>query len=469
MKNVLLMNPVKQDGIVTDRLHMGLSLLAQILEEGGHTVRIVDYAFLRGMGREVRAPEVEEVITDFQPDVVGVTVFTYFYDECLKLVERISACTQAPLILGGPHFAVFPEDFRQDPRVSYIVRGEAEDVILELVNNATRGKRSVFIQAPSPLAGEIPKINLDAAAGNQHLKVYQIQLSRGCPYGCTFCSVHQVSSRTIRARDIDVCLEQICEAKDRWPSIETVCITDDCPTYDRERFKRFLRGFAERKIGGTIWVDNMRANLLDEEMLQLYVKAGGSNICLGVETGHPEVFDAINKGESLQDIRYAAEMIHKYRLALGLCFVIGLPGDTLERHRASMQLARQIKPDYIFWNMCIPWPGTGIHRWYIEHGTIGDIRNFSTLIDPQVRFSDPVAVSADFPKQDRIKAWLMANLETHNYFHLSHLGRIVRLVARYGLYGSLFIYLRRYAGRAMKRLCVETRKRTGCWKGSVEL
>jgi len=395
---------------------MGLSLLGGILKDAGHEVMLMDFAFLRDLKGHIRVPEIEEILDEFQPDVIGMSVFTYLYDECETLIARIADHSDLPIILGGPHFSVFPQDFARDSRISYIVRGEAEKVILNLVETAKRERHPLYIECPVPTPQEIPAVNLDIAYGSEHLKVYQIQLSRGCPYHCSFCTIEQVAGRQVRPRDIETCLKEISEAKRCYPELETIDITDDCPTFNKVRFKSFLRILANSNIGCELVIDNMRANLLDEEMLQLYVAAGGQNICLGAESGHPEVFRMVNKDERLEDIVHAAKLIREYGLILGLCFVIGLPGDNLKRHSSSMALAKALKPDYVFWNMCIPWPGTEVYAWYQKHGHVGDLRNFSTLIDPRGRFRKPVAYSKDFSKKDRVRAWLMANLETHKYF-----------------------------------------------------
>ena len=124
-----------------------------------------------------------------------------------------------------------------------------------------------------------------------------------------------------------------------------------------------------------------------------------------------------------------------------MCFVIGLPGDTLERHKDSVRLAKRLKPDYIFWNMCVPWPGTAIRKWFDQNGEVGEIRNFSTLIDPRVNFKEPVASSHCFPRKDRVKAWLGANMETHSYFlNPRDVGKIMVLTVRYRLYKAFIVY-----------------------------
>ena len=188
----------------------------------------------------------------------------------------------------------------------------------------------------------------------------------------------------------------------------------------------------------------MRADSIDDEMLTLYKAAGGLNMCLGVESGHPEVFDLIHKGESLSEIISAAKMVRQNGIKLGLCFVIGLPEDTLERHLQTMRFAKQLRPQYIFWNMVVPWPGTEVAQWYRAHGEVDNIKNYSTQIDPKVNFKEPVCSSRNFSKEDMIKAWLMANMETNSYFATpQNIPKLFRLAIHYGTYRSFIILLLR--------------------------
>jgi anaerobic magnesium-protoporphyrin IX monomethyl ester cyclase len=457
-KRVLFLNPTKKGGFHMGRIHMGFTLLGQILTEAGCAVKLIDYAFLSGLAGKVKVPAVEEVVADFKPEIVGISAFTYLYDECQDFIERVSKCTEAPIMVGGPHVTLFPNDFSDDKRISYVVRGEAEHVIADIVADARREPLPRIIDSLLPLPAEIPSLNLDIAVGSEYLKDYQIQLSRGCPFNCSFCSIDLIAGRKVRPRSIDACLDQIEEAIRRHPLIQSVSITDDCPTFNRKRFKDFLKKFIERKFDTLLTIDNVRADLIDEEMLELYILAGGQNICLGTESGYPAVFKMVHKGESLDTIIKAAKLVRKFNLQLGLCFVIGLPEDTLERHRSSIALAKMLKPDYIFWNMCVPWPGTEIYEWFKKNGEIKDPRNFSTLIDGKINFGDPPAVTLAFSREDRIKAWLMAALETCDIplFSISNLRnlpsnvvKLVLLAGQYRLYKSLFSYMREFVTHKM--------------------
>lgn len=448
-KRVLLINPAKQDSFVVDRIHMGLSLLGQILSEDGCEVRVLDYAFLRGIKNKFAAPSLEEVIRDFRPDVVGISVFTYLHKEASETIGAVARVTAAPIVLGGPHVTFFPGDFEKDPRVSYIVRGEAELVISELVASAKKQSPPEMIDAPLPPASKIPRINLAICEGSQHCSSFQIQLSRGCPFDCSFCNIEQVAGHKVRARELQPCIDEIAAAVRDYPSITSVAITDDCPNFNKERFKLFLTLFAGKIKGKDLTIDNVRADLLDEEMLKLYLKAGGRNICVGTESGHPEVFRLVNKGESIEKIVEAAKLIRRHNITLGLCFVIGLPEDSPERHEYSVRLAKELKPDYAFWNMCTPWPGTRVHDWFMKNGAIDDVRNFSTLIDPKLDFQLPRAWTPGFTREQRIKAWLYANLETYvlpvNWRRPLQApvlaAKLLKLSLKYGVFGSAVKYL----------------------------
>ncbi len=450
-KRVLFVNPAKENGYYADRVHMGFSLLGQILLQSGCQVKVVDYSFLKSIECEtITIPHIEDVISDFKPDVIGISVFSYLYDESQKMIEQIVRCCNIPIIVGGPHVTLFPEDFSNDKRVSYIVRGEAEAIITTLINSAVREPLPVVMNSPVPTPEQIPAINLDIFHESRHLKNYQIQLSRGCPFNCSFCTIDFIAGRKMRARDLDYCIDQIVEAKKLYPNLQCIAITDDCPTFNGERFKDFLRKLAERRVDAFLAVDNMRADLIDEEMLKLYIKAGGQSICLGVESADTEVFKMLHKGESLYTIINAARLVHKYNLQLGLCFVIGLPGDTLEKQQKSVKLAKKLRADYIFWNVCVPWPGTEVNEWFKKNGKIGEIRNFSPLIDSNLNFKDPPAESDIFKKEDIVKAWLVANMETCSLSIIAlrnarnipaFMLRLLYLTRKYKLYKSSFIFV----------------------------
>lgn len=449
-KRVLLINPCKEGPFRVKRAHIGLGILAAALHEHGHSIKVVDYSFLHGIN--LRPPALAEIVEAYAPDVVGISAFTYLYSEVLATIDAIARCTRAPLILGGPHVTMFPDDFARDTRISYLVTGEAEAVLPGLVAEASMQTIPRRIDGGAVPAEKIPVARLADFMGIEKMEEYQIQLSRGCPYNCSFCTICKVAGRHPRARDLDVCLDEICRAKETHPHIRQVTVTDDCPAFNPARFKEFMRRLAARRFNCKLTVANIRARDIDEEFVALYKAAGGAEVCIGVESGDPEVFALIDKGETLDDIRTAAALIRRGGLALGMCFVIGLPGDNPLRHRTSVAFAKAVGPDYVFWNMYIAWPGTRAWEWYSQHGRIGDIRGFSTLLDEEVRYARPPVDSPEFTAEDRIRAWLYANLETYNIpLRLPTLARLAKDVWRFRLTRSFCACIVGKAGRVLRR------------------
>ncbi|AFM23494.1 B12-binding domain-containing radical SAM protein [Desulfomonile tiedjei] len=440
-KRVLFINPTKKRRTETDRVHLGFCLLGSILSDAGHETRVLDLSFLQHVTDAAIIKDAQWHVQDFRPDVIGISVFSFLHRETVVLLRELETIWNGTVLLGGPHFAVFPEDFREFPNVDYVVRGEAENVILDILQPNTLTSNPTYIDAKPTNPDRIPRADLSVVYGNQHMTVFQIQLSRGCNYQCSFCSVHRVAGRQIRSRRIEECLEEIIAARSEFPAISNIVITDDCPGYDSLRLKQFLRLMAQSCQGVRLYIDNMRADIVDEELLELYVAAGGENICLGAESGHPEVFKKVHKGESLEKIRAAAGLVKKHNLLLGLCFIIGLPGDTPERHYHSVRFARSLEPDYCYWNMVVPWPGTAVYKWYEENGTVEDQRNFTTLVNDRAQFDSPICDSREFPKRELIRAWLIANMETHDLLvNPIALPKIMYLSIKYRILGSFLAY-----------------------------
>ena len=200
------------------------------------------------------------------------------------------------------------------------------------------------------------------------------------------------------------------------PSVVALNLSDDCPTGRAEHFKEFLRLLiaADLKLG--LVINNMRADRVDAELVELSRRAGAASLCLGAEHGNPEVFALVNKGETLDDIRRAAGLIKAGGLELGLCFVIGLPGDTYERHQDSVRLARELAPPLIYWNMAHPFPGTEMHRWFVEHGaSLDPPRTYTSYDNHSLRSVEPVVATPEFSKWERRRAYFLAVVETDQY------------------------------------------------------
>src|SRR5271157_2182215 len=347
--------------------HYGLVLLATVLRKNGFDASVFDQSFLNEPDDQFL-----ERVAGYSPDICGISLYTTHVSRSLDFIQRLHAKNiQCKIIAGGPHVALYAQTLKENqPFFSAIVRGEAEQVIVDICTKVLAGK-DLGILSPAPLEGElIPEADFRLGIGSSHMKWQPIQLSRGCPFNCSFCDVREISSRKIRYRNIGKCLDEIEKSLDTFASVTTIRIVDDCPTLDRERFKSFLSQFISRKVRARISIDNLRADTVDEELLDLLKQCRIPYVCIAVESGNPTVFEFVQKGETLGDVVAAGRLIRKKRLPLYLCFIIGLPKSTFRAEMDSLQLAKTLKPDIMYWNMFLPHLGSPAREWFQQHGTI---------------------------------------------------------------------------------------------------
>lgn len=182
--------------------HVGLAMLAGVLKERGHEVLVVDYQFKHD------APSSEVFIKEFRPDVIGVTLYTATMKEANRILDSAFKFN-IPIMVGGPHATLYYDELSQDNRIDYIIRGEAEDIIAEIVENAKHQSESQVIEARLPDPKDLPYSDFTSFFAYKDISVYPLLTSRGCPYNCSFCIVHLVSSRRWRPRNPEDCIKEL--------------------------------------------------------------------------------------------------------------------------------------------------------------------------------------------------------------------------------------------------------------------
>ncbi|UCD55974.1 MAG: cobalamin-dependent protein [Candidatus Hydrogenedentota bacterium] len=413
--------------------HLGLAVLAARLEEAGHTVLVLDYSAERS------TPAITHCLEEYHPDFVGITAVTSGAAAVEGFVSQTAAWNRDAIIaVGGPHATLYPEELESVPRLSYIVRGEAEDRIAELVENAVPQSSPHVLACDRPPIQSFPIPSFRSFYNYQNITVYPLLTSKGCPFNCSFCSVHQIASRVWRARRVEDCIEEIRIARRYLPRLRHVRVIDDEPAVQGGRFQQFLGLFAQECRGLSLEIVNLRAKDITEEILGLMKRAGVFEVCFGVEHGSPAVFDEIDKGETLEDIERAAELVKQSGLFLRCCFIVGLPRDSYERTLESIRLAKRIKADFFHWNSFIPLRGTRAADWFKTHGrTFTTKERFSLPGSGGFFVPEPCVETDEFSREEHKKAYVLAILETDSYIITpGGLVSMLQAMVRYKLYGS---------------------------------
>jgi radical SAM superfamily enzyme YgiQ (UPF0313 family) len=419
--------------------HYGLILLATILRKNGFDTCVFDQSFLGEPDDRFL-----ERVAEYSPDICGISLYTTHLSRSLDFIQRFHATNNGcKIIAGGPHVSLYAQTLKENqPFFSAIVRGEAEQVIVDVCTKVLSGKDIGIIDTAPIEGGLIPEADFRLGIGSPQMKWRPIQLSRGCPFNCSFCDVREIFSRKIRYRNIERCLDEIGSSLDTFKSVATIRIVDDCPTLDRERFKSFLRQFISRNFRARISIDNLRADTVDEELLDLLKRCRIPYVCIAVESGNPDVFEFIQKGETIDDIVAAGRLIRKKRLPLYLCFIIGLPKSTFKAEMDSLRLAKTLKPDIIYWNMFLPHRGTRARDWFQQYGKIYSETDSFSVPSYDLTFTQPACETPEFSREERMRAYLICILETVSFiFSPTAIVRATVLAGRYRLWPSFFVMI----------------------------
>ncbi len=396
---VLLVNPGARLPIDTRTSpSMGLAYLAAVSERRGDEVRIHD-----GCIEDVR---LEEVVREFVPQVVGITANTTQITAAWHDAERIKSLSTAPVVLGGPHPTVLPDESAAKPFVDLVVRGEGEATWLEILSILDGTPLEESWEAMGSVAGityrmaggaiantpdrlPIPIAELDVMPfpawhlfkleryTNLQPTVDRIDgpslpilTSRGCPYRCSYCS--QIGPRRWRGRSAESVLKEW-----RWLVREMgaaeIGVLDDSFNIDRHRVVEVCQGLIHEGLTQVPWImiNGIRANLADEETLGAMKKAGCRRTAFGVESGNQAILDqVVDKHLTLDQVRSAFKAARAVDLETIGFFIIGLPGETEETMDDTIRFACELDPVVANFSIATPFPGTAMYNTVVAQGRL---------------------------------------------------------------------------------------------------
>jgi len=330
-----------------------------------------------------------------QVQTVGLTSITATIQQ-IPRVAKISKeeLPDIPVIVGGPHARLCPEDIINMHEVDVVFTGEAEMSIQSYANGMdlskiqgiyykTSGKiiRNEHTQVIQNL-DEIPfpayeSFNIAEYHGTKgivkrHPASYVIT-SRGCPYNCTYCSsraLNPTQGKKVRFRSPENVLEEI-EYITKGHRVREVFFSDDMFTARKSHLYGICEGLIKRKID-LIWTCQTHVNHITEEALSMMKRAGCHQICLGIEAGDPDIQKVINKNLDLAKVKSVVRMIQKSGIDVRASFMMGNQLETSKTLQRTIDYAKSIKPDFAAFRIATPFPGTYLRQWAIENGYLSD-------------------------------------------------------------------------------------------------
>ncbi len=370
----------KWNRLVNDYPPLGLAYLAAVLERAGHTIAVFDL----GLSPDSELAEDVRRVAAYAPDLVGLTAMTNTWYNAVALAHALKAALACPIVVGGPHATVFPERVAQEPAIDYVVVGEGEETLLELVTLLERTGMAPTADALGAVRGlcfvragalvktaERPLIrDLDALPfPARHLfdlaayplytpdrqRMLTVLTSRGCPYNCSYC-FKGIVGRTYRQRSPENLIAELCSLIDAY-GVRNFYFIDDLFTLDSKR----LAVFAEQVIARRLdirWQCLARVDRVTPELLQLMYRAGCRQLHYGVESADQAILDRIGKRITPAMVRQAVGWTRAARIRSKGYFMLGLPGDTEETMAKTIAFAAELELDEAMFSLTTPFPGT---------------------------------------------------------------------------------------------------------------
>lgn len=406
-KKVLLVTPPYHAGVVECAgtwVPVSLVYLAGSLRQAGYEPEIYD-----AMSKFHSHDDIRKEIASRRPDVVATTAITGSVPDAVEVLRTIKELYPETLtVLGGVHPTFMWQETLKDhgDAVDYIVRGEGELTLPELllchfsgdIPSRVRGIAFTGNGGPVSTHGRPFIRDLDRLAPAWDLLEWDIysyrpkpgstlavvSSSRGCQKHCSFCSQQLFWRQTWRGRTPENFVDELEHlASDFNVSVAMIC--DETPTTDRGRWERILDVLIERDLGMDLLLETRVDDILrDESLLGKYHDAGISHIYVGVEAGNQQALDMFEKDTRVEQGRKALELINAHDIVSETSFVLGMPEETPEGVKATVDLAIHYDPDMAFFLAITPWPYADIYPKLKSYIVTRDYRKYN-LVEPVVK------------------------------------------------------------------------------------
>ncbi|HWQ08302.1 MAG TPA: radical SAM protein, partial [Holophaga sp.] len=371
---------------------LGLAFLTAFLKQHGHDVRLID---MQGLLMDSGA--LAGRLAAEAPELVGITAMTPTYPEALRVAAIArSAAPGARIVLGGVHPTLDPAGVLENETVDYVIRGEGEQAIVALAAALEAGRDPAgidglcFRRDGGPVLSD-KAVRIDDLAGlpmpdyeafpveryiehNRNLRGLRgisMIVSRGCPYQCTFCAVHQTMGRKWRIKPAEQVVQEV-EALKAAHGLEGIWFKDSIFNLDHAWVREFCRLMIERQVD-IAWQALTRIDLIDEEEIRLMRRAGLTQLDLGIETGSPKSLLRLRKKITVEAIRENVRLAKRHLKVFGF-FMIGIPGEDESDVRLTFELAKSLDLDRWTWSIYSPLPGSVLYDELIKEGKIEPYR-----------------------------------------------------------------------------------------------
>jgi len=370
-----------------------LAYTAALLEKNGFEVAMID-----GCAERMSDEQYLARAADFAPDLVIHEISTISFAQDMRIIDALrQKMEKTPRIaVCGLHVYAFQPDFLEKHRqIDFTLIGEYELTALELAQhlsakadvsrvagivwrdssgrghaNPRRPLINDLDSLPWPARHLLPMEKYNDTPGGIPEPSVQMWSSRGCPFRCTFCAWPQImyDSHSYRTRDPVKVVDEM-EHLVKQSGYASVYFDDDTFNIGTKRVLAVCSEITKRKLG-VPWAIMARADMMNREMLVALRRAGLHALKYGVESVDQDVMDRCGKNLNLAKTEEMIRFTRRLGILYHLTFTFGLPGDTRETVRKSVEWCLRMDPDTVQFSLTTPFPGSQFFKDLEKQGYI---------------------------------------------------------------------------------------------------
>ncbi|MDD4909321.1 MAG: radical SAM protein [Candidatus Omnitrophica bacterium] len=428
-----------------------LAYAAALLKKNGFNARLID-AIASGLSYR----RFSRRMRSSRPDILVCETSTVTLKHDLRVLKGLGS--KAEIILCGPDVNIRRPDFlRENGFIKYVLSGEYEFTLLELLQHLDEGRgldevKGIIYRSnggvkinparplvdldrlPWPLREGLPMSRYNDAPGDIPIPSVQMMASRGCPFRCKFCLWPQVmyQGSHYRARSVVDVVDEM-EYLVRNSGYRSVYFDDDTFNCGKERMLGLCAEIKKRGLN-IFWAIMARADLMDEEILVNMKEAGLFAVKYGVESADNSLLDNINKGMSLEKTEAVIKMTRALGIKTHLTFTLGLPGETRQTIKKTVDFALKADPESLQFSLATPFPGTEFYREMKENGRIisADWARYDGSRSSALAYDDLSAGELERAMRSAYRRWAMHRLKRARFDRLG-----LKAYCRYSLVNSI--------------------------------
>ena len=313
------------------------------------------------------------------------------------LSRKLKGLSHAPIVWGGVHPSLLPQQCLQEDYIDMVVIGEGEETALELTQRLESGKdfggvlglgyklfeqkeSRIIINQSRPFIEnldderyaldfsllDVPRYFIRGGRG-KYQRMFSYKSSRGCPFNCGFCYNNEFNKRRWRAKSAERVIEDLSFLKKNY-GIDAVDFYDDEFYINRQRALKILE-----HIDLPTKTD-IRIDMITDDFAKRLREIKVFSLLVGIESGSERILKLINKGITVEQIKKGARILAENNIRVVYSAIAGIPTETAEELKATIDLLLWIqgihKELVVTVGPYLPYPGSALYNWTLENGFV---------------------------------------------------------------------------------------------------